>query len=883
MHWFTRLFRRQQSERQLDSELRFHLEQQIADHVAAGMTPEEARRHARLEFGGLEPIKEECRESRRGSFLETLVQDVRYGSRVLRKNPGFTIAAAITLALGIGANTAIFSIVNAVILRPLPYKDSSRIVALTSHTPMFPTFSLGLTWPDFQQIRSQASSLEQSAVYTNAEKTLTGKGDPIILTVANVSDGFFEQLGAISEWGRLFNEQDHKPGQGHVAILSDTLWRTRFGGDPAVLGQTLILDKEPYTVVGVASRGLAFPEKTEAWLPLSLAPELAHSHTFFMLSFLGKLRQGQRMEKLKAELDTIAQRTVKDNSELSAGYSFSAQPLLERSIANTRSAYLVLLGAATLVLLISCANLASLLLARGSGRRREMALRAALGASRGRLFRQGLVESFLLALLGGGLGIILAAQGVRLFRVLAPPDTPRLAEISVDFTLLWASLVISLVAGVLFGLVPARRAARMDPNDALKEGSGTNLGAARSVRQSRLGDALVVLEVALAFVLLVGSTLMTLTLSHLLHQNPGFRTDHLLTFDLPQSSTWDPDGQSAGAKKQAEQFKNLVEQVQRVPGVAAVTASDHGVLSGMQMMHSNLQVDGALPLASKEERHASARYVYPSYFQTLGIPLVRGREFTYRDRADTAAVVLVNEAMARTYWGTLDVLGRRISVSTDGKGKPLWNEVVGVVADAREINLRSRGSPVYFLSLLQGGTGSIHLLVRTLTDPQALSGAISHQIWSSYPDQPVTHIMTMTRTISESVGDERLRSILLIIFAGIGFALALVGVYGVISYSVARRVPEIGIRMTLGAAPADVLRMTLRQGLWPVVFGILFGAAGAFGFTRVIASQLYGVQPADPATFLGSAALLLFVAALACSIPARRAARVDPLVALRYE
>jgi len=883
MRWLGRLFQKEKSEKQLDAELRFHLDQQIKDYIAAGMNPEEARRRAKLAFGGLEPIKEDCREARRANFLETLLQDMRHGMRMLRNNPGFTAAAAVTLALGIGANTAIFSIVNAAILRPLPYKDSSRIVMVNSHTAMFPTFSLGISWPDVQQIRSQASSLEQTAAYTGADKTLTGKGDPALLEVTNVSDGFFEELGANSQLGRFFTEQDYVLGQNHVVIISNALWHNRFGADPLILGKTLVLDKENYTVVGVAAREFTFPEKCEAWLPLALAPEVANTHTYFALSFLGKLRNGQKIEKLKNELDTIAKRTMKDVPELSAGYSFSAEPLLENRIEGTKRAYFMLLGAAALVLLIACANLASLLLARGSGRQREMAVRAALGASRGRLLRQGLVESCLLALLGGGAGIFLAAEGVQLFRAIAPANTPRLAEMSVDSTLLWFSLVTSLVAGVLFGLVPARRASRMDPNEALKTGSGMNLGAARSARQSRLGDALVAVEVALAFVLIVGSALMTQTVSRLLHQNPGFRTDHLLTFDLPQPVIWNTEEAAREIKKQTERFKNIVEQVQRVPGVAAVTASDHGVLIGMQMMEANLRVDGAIPSTSKVERTASARYIFPLYFRTLGISMLRGREFTERDSGDAPTVAIVNESMAREYWGTLDVVGKRISVSNDKAGKPLWDEIVGVVADAREVTIRGRAFPAYFLPSLQGGTGSIHLLVRTQTDPDSLAGAITRQIWASYPEQPVTHISTMARRISESVGDERLRSILLVVFAGIGFALALVGVYGVISYSVARRVQEIGIRMALGASREGVLRMVLRQGLLPVIAGVVFGAMAAVGLTRVVASQFYGVQPTDPATFIGAALLVLLVACLACGIPARRATRVDPLVALRYE
>jgi predicted permease len=882
MHWLRRLFRKEQSEKQLDAELRFHMERQVSDYIGSGMSSEEAKRRARLDFGGLESTKQQTRESRRGILLETLFQDLRYAFRMLRKNPGFTIATSVTLALGIGANTAIFSIVNAVILRPLPYKDSARIVQISAHTAMFPTFSLGISWLNLDQIRAQAPSLEQTSAYSETDKTLTGSGEPTLLSVASVTDGFFEELGVTSQIGRLLIPDDAKAGQNFVVVISDSLWRTRFGAYPKVTGKTLVLDKQPYTIVGVAAPGFTFPSSEQAWIPLFVSAADRQNAKYFMLQTIGKLRVGEKPEKLNAQLDSIAQQFMKDHPEVGA-YRFSSEPLLSSSVAEARGAFLTLLAAATFVLLIACANLASLLLARGSGRRREMALRAALGASRGRLLRQGLVESCLLALVGGVLGIVLAAQGLELFRAIAPPDTPRLSEILVDSTLLWFSLFTSLIAGVLFGIVPARRAARLDPNEALKEGSGANLGSARSARQSRLGNALVTLEVALAFVLIVGSVLMTLTLSRLLHQNPGFRTDHLLSFDLPQPAGVPSEKGKDYVKQQSNHLREIVEKVRAIPGVAEVTTSDHGVLNGMMMQQGGLVVDGAIPTSSQESRNANARYVYPDYFHVMGISMLRGREFSDRDNGDTDSKVVVNAAMAREYWGTLDVVGRRLSASNDDKGKPTWSEVIGVVADAREVTLRDEPSPTYFLSALQGTTGSLHLLVRTQTDPDALGTTISRQIWAAYPDQPVTHLMTMSRNISESLGDERLRSVLLTVFAGIGFALALVGVYGVISYSVARRVQEIGIRMALGASRRDVLLMVIRQGLVPVVLGIALGAAASFGLGRVISSQLYGVKPSDPATFLGATALVLIVSCVACCIPARRAVRVDPMVALRYE
>lgn len=743
MHWLVRFFQKKESERQLDAELRFHLEKQVADYVASGMTPQEARRRANLSFGAVEAVKEQSREARRASFIETLLQDIRYGIR-------FTLAAALTLALGIGANTAIFSIVNAVILRPLPYQDSSRIVDISAHTAMFPRFSLGLSWLNLEQIRAQASALEQSAAYAASDKALTGNGEPTVLSVASVTDGFFEELGISPQLGRLLSPADAKAGQNFVAVISDSLWRTRFGANADVLGKTLVLDKQAYTVIGVAPPNFSFPDSEQAWLPLSPTAADQQNAKFFMLQTFGKLRRGETRQKLDAQLDSIARQFMKDHPEVGA-YRFSSQPMLASSIADSRDVFLMLLAAATFVLLIACANLASLLLARGSGRQREMALRAALGGSRGRLLRQGLVESCLLALLGGAIGVLLAAEGVEVFRAVAPADTPRLSEISVDSTLLWFSVLTSLVAGVLFGIVPARRASRMDPNEALKEGGGTNWGGGRSGRQSRLGSALVTLEVALAFVLVVGSVLMTLTLSRLLHQSPGFRTDHLVSFDLPEPQTSSAERGKDFVQKEANRVRDLVEKIRAVPGVAEVTTSDHGILKGMMMQQGGLIVDGAIPTSSNEARNANARYVYPDYFHVLGISLLRGREFADADNRDTNSKVIVNAAMAREYWGTLDVLGKRLSASQDDKGKPTWSEVIGVVADAREVSLRENPSPTYFLSLLQGTPGSIHLLVRTLTDPDALGTTISRQIWAAYPDQPVTHLMTMTRSISDSL------------------------------------------------------------------------------------------------------------------------------------
>jgi putative ABC transport system permease protein len=872
------LFRRDLRDRDLSLELESHLQLHIEDNLRAGVTAAEARRQALIKLGGLEQAKEIYRHRRGLPELETFFQDLRFAFRMLAKNPGFTAVAALTLALGIGANTAIFSIVNAVVLRPLPYKDSSRIHVFHTRTAMFPNFTLPLTWPAFQQVRAQSTLLEEAAAYWETERTITGGDQPDVLSVTSISAGFFEELGGSAKLGRLFSEQDYQPDQNRVAVVSNNLWRVRFAEDPSIIGRKLILDKEVYTIVGVAANGFSFPENSEIWLPLSLTPQIEQNQKFFRFQVLGKLRRGEQLATLQAELSAIGQRIAKLDPALGKGYRLSAEPLLESRVQDARQGYLVLLAAATFVLLIACANLTSLLMARGWGRQREMAIRAALGASPGRLFRQGLVESCLLSLVGGAIGIVLAAAVVKAFRAMAPGDTPRLNEIAADGTLLWFAIASSLVSGVVFGLAPARRASRMSPNDALKEGTSGSLKGA-----SRFGNALVVMEVALAFVLLIGSTLMVQTLAHLLRQNPGFHTDRLLSLDLPQPPQSESNAPDGNTPAQVARLRELLAQVRRLPGVENVAASDHGILNGMMYEHSGLRIEGALPERSAITESVIEQYISPDYFRMLGIPLLRGREFQEQDDRASRKVIVVNEAMARKFWGTLDVVGKRLSVSAGATENPEWNEIVGVVQNSRDVNIQEEATPEYFLALFQWRVASHHLIVRTQADPDALAAAISRQIWRSYPEQPVRHAMTLTKTIAESVGDQRMLTELLGTFAGIGLALALLGVYGVVSYSVARRTQEIGVRIALGAGRAGVLRMVLREGLALVALGALIGIAAALVAVRVIASQLYGVTSSDPWTFSGAAVLLLLVGCLACWVPARRAMRVDPIVALRYE
>ncbi len=883
--WIVRLrglFHSRRLDRELNDELASHLEMHVQDNVRAGMSLDQARRAALLKLGGVEQTKESYRDRRGLPFLEALWKDLRFGARVLRKNPDFTVVAVITLALGIGANTAIFSIVNAVILRPLAYKDSSRIVKFHTKTAMFPAFTLDLSWPAFQEIRMQSSSLKESAACWEMEKTLTGAGQPAVLKVSGISSGFFELLGSDAEQGRLLREEDQKSGQEHVAVISDGLWRTRLAKDPAAVGRTLILDEQVYTIVGVAEKKFAYPEDADVWLPLSLKADIAQNSTFFRIEVLGRLRAGARLAQLQAELGIIAPRLEKQlaekKPELAGDYKLFAESLLDSRIQDARQGYLILLAAATLVLLIACANLTSLLLARGWGRHRELAMRAALGASASRLRTQCLVESWLLSLLGGVAGIALAIGGVQVFRAIAPADTARLGEVSIDATLLWFALGSALIAGFVCGMAPARRAARMTPIDLMKDGATGGVSGG-----SRFGRALVVIEVALAFILLLCSTLMVHTMAHLLHQNPGFRTDHLLTFDVPKPQVWnEKDGEDLKAKQIAK-LKEMLSQVQQLPGVSEVVAADHGVLNGMRYSHAGLKLEGAPATKASITEGVVARYVSPGYFQVMGMPLRRGREFEESDAAGAQKVIVVNESMARNFWGTLDVVGKRMSFSTDDQGHAEWNEIVGVVADARDLDIESEPEPEYYPALFQWGVGSQHLIVRTQVNPDALADAISRRIWANFPDQPLTHVTTVTRTIEESIGDQRMHMSLLGVFAAIGLALALIGVYGAVSYSVARRTKEFGVRMAMGAASGNVVRMVLWQGMRLVALGSAIGILGGLAAARVIASELYGVTPSDSGTFASAAILILLVGGLACWIPARRATRVDPLEALRYE
>jgi predicted permease len=879
---FTGLFGREQRERELDEEITSNLALHTEENMRNGMPREEARRKALIKLGGVEATKELYRERRSLPLIETMWQDLRFAARMLWKSPGFTIVAVLALALGIGANSALFSIVNSVILRPLPYKDSERIVTLHTHTAAFPRFTMGLTWPAFQAVRARQGALEQVVACWSSDRTLTHVQEPTVLNVVGVSPGFFEELSGQARLGRLLSDQDQSAGQNRTAVVSEKLWRTRFANDPAVLGRSMVLDGEVYTIVGVVAANFDMPEQSDVWVPIHLTEDNRQNPALFAFGVLGKLRPGANVAQLQVELSAMApglgEQLAKRMPDLKGGYQLTAETLLDSTVQDSRRGYLMLFASATLVLMIACANLTSMLLARGWGRQREIALRGAMGATPSRLRRQFLVESGLLATLGGIAGIGIAFSGIQAFRMIAPADTQRIGEVSADWTLLWFALASSLVAGLAFGWIPARRAARVTPNEMLKEGGGGSLAG-----KSRIGSALVVAEVAMAFILLIGSTLMLQTLAHLLSQNPGFRTDHLLTLDLPQATKWFERSADATTTKQIADLQQMLANIRRIPGVESVVAADHGLLNGMEFSKAGVKLEGTPSGHVAAGEGLSSRFLSPGYFQTFAIPILRGREFDEGDVRSSRKVIVVNEEMARRFWGTLDVLGKRVSVSKDDKGIPEWNEIIGVVANVRDLSIQNDPGPEYFLALFQWGVSSHHLIVRTRLNPESLAHTISQQVWASKPDQPVTHISTLTATIAESIGDQRLHTTLLGIFAAVGLTLALLGVYGVVFYSVARRTQEIGVRIALGASRGDVLRLVLRQGFALVALGAGIGAVGAIAATRVIAAELYGVKPGDPWTYISGIALILLVGCAACWLPAYRAMRVDPILALRHD
>lgn len=807
--------------------------------------------------------------------METFIQDIRFGIRMLAKKPMFSIIAVITLALGIGANTAIFSVVNGVLLRPLPFKEPDRLMMIReTKLPQFPEFSVAPG--NFLDWKKQNTVFERLVAYKGSSLNLIGTDDPERLRALNVTEGFFAMLGAQPQLGRDFLAEEDQVGHNNVVILSYGLWQRRFSGDPKILNQTITLNRQAYTVIGVMPATFHFgsgENELDLWTPMAFTEEQAQNHGGHGLVAIGQLKPGITVDQARAEMSAIAGRLAAQYP-VDIGWDVKIMPLLEFSVRSIKPALLILLVAVAFVLLIACANVANLLLARAAGRQKEIATRTSLGASRWRIVRQLLTESLLLSLLGGALGLALAKWGMDLLLTLAPPDLPRLNNVSLDGRALAFTATITLLTGVIFGLVPALQSSKPNLNETMKDaGRGSTEGG----RRQRIRSILVVLEVATALVLLVGAGLMIKSFWQLQKVDPGFNPDNTLTVQVSLPKTKYPE-----ESQQVAFFQQLIERVATLPGVQSAGAGHVVPLSGNDFVLA-FEIDGRPPLQPGVTQSTNYYSVSADYFKAMGIPLRRGRVFTERDIKDSPRVAVINETMAKKIFPDEDPIGKRITFDNRQKGNPEWFEIVGIVGDVKQYSLDQVTTMQTYEPYIQQTFPYMTLVVRTTGDPTNLNAAIRSEVLKLDKEQPTTNFKTLNEFFSISIAQQRFSVVLLGMFAVVALVLSAVGIYGVLSYAVTQRTHEIGIRVALGAGKRDVLRLVVGQGMLLTVIGVAGGLGAAFALTRLMASLLFGVTATDAVTFASVASLLLAVALLACYIPARRATKVDPLVALRYE
>ncbi|HKI10926.1 MAG TPA: ABC transporter permease [Candidatus Acidoferrum sp.] len=870
------LFRKEQLDRELHDELASHLEMHIADNLRSGMTPEEARRDALLKLGGLEQTKESVRDLRGIPFLETLLQDLRYGLRMLRKNPSFTAVAVLTLALGIGANTAIFSVVNAVLLRSLPYKDSDRLVIVWEQNPSRGWTTNIVSAANFLDWRRQNTVFAALGAVDATSFNLAGADEPIEIGGERVTANLFSLLGVQPIRGQGFQLENDVPGSTPVAIVSYGLWQRRYGGDPGLVGRPITLDGQSYQVVGIMPPNFSdvyttfLKTNAQVWISgLRLSDPGRTDHQFLALA---RLKPGVTLSQAQTEMDTIASRIEMQYPE-NKGWGVQVIPMRDQLVGYVSPVLKVLMGAVAFVLLIACVNLANLLLSRSAAREREVAIRAAMGANRARVVRQLLTESLLLSAFGGIVGLLLARWGINSLLALAPADTPGIDSVGFDTKVLGFTLLISMSTGLFFGLIPALGLSRPNLNVALKESSR---GSREGSRGHRLSGLLIAAEFSLAFVLVIGAALMLKTLIRLSDFSLGFNPNHVLTMRIPLRGP-----QYGSQQHQAKFFEQLLLRLEALPGVQSAS-----VASGLPIEnHAGMGFvteDNPNP-APELTPDANYLVIAPHYFRTMGIPLREGRAFTDGDTEKSQRVVIVNEALARGTWPGQDSIGKRLRTGTNDKTP--WLTVVGVAANVRTEGPDAGFEPELYIPCAQYPwlLSPRLLVVRTTLAPLAVASSIRREVLTLDKNQPVSDIRTLDQVAGAPAAQRQFLMVLLGIFAGMALILAAMGIYGVLAYSVARRTHEIGIRMALGAARADVMELVLAHGLRFALFGVLAGLAGALLLTRVLASLLFGVSPTDLATFAIVTALLALVAFLACYIPARRASRVDPAISLRYE
>ena len=878
-------------EAEIVEELSQHLEDEYERALSCGTSEEEARQQVLEQLNTPDLLQRELKHvERRGSenpielgtegkinVFADLRQDLRYGLRTLAKNPAFTSIAIVALALGIGANSAIFSVVDAVLLRPLPFKKPEQLVMLWENATHL-GFPKNTPSPaNFLDWQKQAGAFTGMAAMVERSFNLTGVGEPERLDGRRVSANLFDLLGVRAVLGRTFVPDDDRPGS-HVVLLSYSLWQRRFGSDPSVIGRALALNGESYTVIGIMPRFVQLPgfanRNDQLWVPIAFPPEEAAQRGNHFLEVIARMKPGITLKQAQAEMETIAARLAQQYPDYNTRLGAVVVPLHEEVVGDIKPALLVLLGAVGFVLLIACANVANLLLARAAVRQKEIALRLALGASRSRLMRQFLTESVLLAVFGAGLGLLLALGGIRILKTFIPATISQVQTINIDARVLIFTALVAILTGIGFGLAPALQASHLNLNDTLKEG-GRDAGGGR--KGNRLRDLLVIGEVAVSFVLLIGAGLLINSFFHLRNLEPGFRADHLLTMKVDLSEVKYPD-----RERRAAFFDEVIRRVRALPGVqsAAVAGNLPLTYNGDSM---NISVEGVPDPPPDQRPDVIFRAIGPGYFGTMGISIIRGRDFTDQDKADSKNVVVISEKTAQHFWHGQDSIGRRLKPGSSTSNTP-WREVIGIVRDVRQNDfIAAPKMQMYFTYRQLKDLAPNALVIRTSIEPLSLAASARDAIWSVDKDQTVADIDTMEHIVAEAVARQRFSMLLLGLFATLALLLASVGIYGVMTYSVAQRTHEIGIRIALGARRADVLQMTIKQGLRLVGAGMILGLAAAFILTRVLESLLFGISATDPVTFFGISLVLLAVAILASYLPALRATKVDPIIALRAQ
>ena len=802
--------------------------------------------------------------------METLLRDVRYGVRTLFKNRGFTVVAILALALGIGANTAIFSVVNAVLLRPLPFEQPDQLVMVWEKRMQLGRIRNTVSPPDFNDWRAQNHVFEDMAAFTGQGFNLGASTQPERIQGAAISPSLFPILRAKPSLGRFFGSDEDKPASEPVVVIGSGLWQRSFASDPDIVGKTIKLNDKDHTVLGVMPAGFTFPNRrSEVWVPLKLAPEDANNRGGHSLTVVARMKPGVTLQEARVEMDSIAAQLEQQYPNPNTGHGANVFPLYEEVVTGTRPALLVLLGAAGFVLLIACANVANLLFARSAARTREIAIRSALGAKRSRIIRQLLTESVLLALTGGIIGVLLALWGLDLLLAIGENSIPRVKEIKLDSWALGFSLVISIATGLLFGLVPALQVSKPDMNEALKEGSRSASG---SIRRNKIRSLFVIAEVAICLVLLIGAGLMIKSFARLLGVSPGFNPDNVLSMNVALSGS-----RYGGPEQVAGFYKRSLDRLSEVPGVESAAATSGLPLAG-GLGSRYFRIDGRPPQPAGQGFNANINLTTPGYFHTMNIPFIDGRDFDEREAIKTPDSVIVNQEMAHRYWPDENPIGQRLAIG-DGP----WRTVVGVVGNVKQSGLDIETRPEMFWPYYQSPVPFTTFVVRTSGDPEAATSSVRAAMQEIDKDLPLYGIKTVNEVISDSVAPRRLNMLLLGIFAGLAMVLAAVGIYGVISYSVSQRTREIGIRMALGASRTSVLKLVVGEGMILALNGVAIGVVASYFLTRLLGSLLFGVSTTDPFTFVAISLLLTGVSIVASLIPARRATRVDPMVALRYE